>query len=568
MKIAFLSNYTPDFLVNALKNKLSVEKIAFDFYTSGFDQYAQEILNNDSKLYSFNPEIVFFSIDLNVYCKDLFEKLYQKNSSDLLNEIEQRVNNLFELVSLLNSKLITATLLIDNFFLDPVHNQKTLEYNSSYGTEIVLLKTNLQLAEFIQGKERLRIVDILSTVNNYGKLNLFDDRFFYIAKNKWSSDGVDKISDLYLNHLKVIKGIRKKCIVLDLDNTLWGGVIGQDGIENILLSNDGLGKSFYDFQVELLKLFRQGIILAICSKNSEEVALEAIKNHPYMILKPEHFAATRINWENKAQNIRQIAEELNIGIDSLVFLDDSPFERGLIKQELPEVTVPDLPDDPVYYPRFLKELNYFNVHRLTDDDFNRNSSYQANKERKSLESSFTDITSFLKSLEMEVTIKEIDDFSFPRAVQLIQKTNQFNVTTRRYSESEMKSFYNDSLYSVLELSVRDKFGDYGLVGIAIVVEQKNHSEMYIDSFIMSCRVIGRNVETALLSYINDIALNKNLKSIRGEIIPTAKNAPSQDLYKRHGFNELGDGFWSLNLEEKHLDCPDYIKMNQNLILNQ
>lgn len=567
MKIAFLSNYTPDFVVSAFKNKLNDQNLKYEFYISGFDQYTQEIISNDSKLYKFDPDVIFFSIDLNTLCRELFYKLFERPSNEIFSEIENRLKNLIDLIQLLRTKLSKSSIFIDNYFLDLIQNQGTLEYNSSYGTEYIITRLNLKLYEFAQSNESIKIIDVYSMISKFGKKNLFDDRFHYIAKNKWSSEGIDQISSLYLSHIKAHKGIRKKCIVLDLDNTLWGGVIGQDGIENILLSNDGLGKSFYDFQIELLKLFKQGIILAVCSKNSEEVAMDAINNHPYMVLKPEHFATTRINWENKAQNIKQIAEELNIGIDSIVFLDDSHFERGLVKQELPEVTVPDLPEDPVYYPRFLKDLDFFNVHKLTDDDFNRNASYQANKERKVLESSFTDITAFLKSLEMEVTIKEIDDFSFPRAVQLIQKTNQFNVTTRRHSESDMKSFYNDRTYTILELSVKDKFGDYGLVGVAITIEDQIKSELYIDTFIMSCRVIGRNVETALLSFINSLAVTKNLHTLKGEIISTPKNAPCQDLYQRHNFSELGNGYWSLNLENDSIICPDYIKLHQTQYQN-
>ena len=563
IKATFLCNYTSDFLVSKIKAKINQINFENKFYIPGFDQYVQEILDTKSGLYKFQPDIIFISIDLSTYCGEILNQLFEKTNAEIYSEIELQVQTIFNLISVLNGNLPNTVIFVENFYLDAFHYRGTLEYNSDYGTEIIPLKLNNKLSEFALNFDNLRIIDINSIISKCGRDYIFDERFHYIAKNKFSSEGLDKISSLYLSHIKAYKGIRKKCIVLDLDNTLWGGVIGQDGIENIVLSNDGLGKSFYDFQIELLKLYNQGIILAICSKNSEEVAMEAINNHPYMILKPEHFAATKINWDNKAQNIKQIAEELNIGVDSLVFLDDSHFERGLVKQELPEVTVPNLPEDPVYYPKFLKELDYFNFHKLTEDDFKRNASYQANKDRKKLESAFTDITSFLESLEMKVKVKKIDDFSFPRAVQLIQKTNQFNVTTRRHSEAEMKVLYNDDTCSILEMSVEDKFGDYGLVGIAITKENQENSEMYIESFIMSCRVIGRNVETAFLSFIYDLAKEKKIITIKGEIIPTPKNAPCRDLYHRHNFKERQDGFWIFDITKADIVCPDYIRINQD-----
>ncbi len=561
MKIAFLNNYTADFIVKDLKSKLTENKIEHEFYLPGFNQFVQEIVGENSGLYKFNPEVVFFSVDLGFYCTDIIDEIFNKTNSQIYDEVHSRIRQLFDLISMLKSKLPNTKVFVDNFYLSTNLLLGTLEFNGSYGLANVPIKLNLELEEFANTTEGIKIIDIYSLILKYGDKQLFDPRLYYVAKSKWSREGLDKVSSLYLSHIKAYKGLRKKCIVLDLDNTLWGGVIGQDGMEGIALSNDGTGKAFYDFQKELLKLYKQGIILAVCSKNSEDVAMEAITKHPYMILKPEHFAATRINWENKAQNIKEIAKELNIGLDSLVFFDDSSFERGLVKQEIPEVAVPDLPEDPIYYVDFLKSLDFFNYHVLTSDDFKRNKTYQANKERRKLEASFTDTTSFLRSLEMEVKIKNVDDFSFPRAMQLVQKTNQFNVTTRRHSENEMRAFYSNPNYTILEMSVKDKFGDNGIVGTAILKLEKEENRMCIDSFIMSCRVIGRNVESAFLSYIAKITLEKGVTLLGGEVVPTPKNEPCRDIYKRHNFENVQDGFWMIDLSKNKIECPDYIKLN-------
>ena len=558
MKIAFLSNYTTEFVIKEFGKKLKENGIEYDFYIPGFSQYIQEILGENNSFYNFKPDVIFLSIDLSFFVGDLLENQFEENESEIFKDVETRFNQLLSLVEKLREKAPTAQIFIDNYFLSAKNYFKTLEGNSPYGLKNIPAKLNIELEKFVAGQKGVRVIDLAYLIQFYGEKELTDARLYYLTKSKWSKTGAQKIAELYLSHIKAYKGLRKKVIVLDLDNTLWGGVVGQDGVENIFLSNDGPGKAFYDFQKELLKLYKQGILLAVCSKNSEDIAMEAIKNHPYMVLRPEYFAAMRINWENKAQNIKSMAKELNLGTDSFIFLDDYAFERGLVKDQLPEVEVPDLPEDPLYYVDFLKSLDFFNFHTLTDDDFKRNKSYAANKERKKLEESFTDTSSYLRSLNMEVIIKDMDDFSFPRIVQLIQKTNQYNLTTRRHTESDVRGFVADPNYRILEMTVKDKFGDYGIVAAAIL--KYDTSKVYIDTFLMSCRVLGRGVETAFLSFMAKAAEEKGIKIVEGEVIPTPKNEPSRDMYKKHNFTQKNENFWELNLEEKKIEFPEYIKL--------
>lgn len=558
MKIAFLSNFTIDFVVKEFSKKLKDILVESETYVSGYNQYPQEILGENNSFYNFNPELVFFSIDLEYLINDIIDHQFDNSEKGILTDIENRFQQFLNLVSKLRAKLSKAQIFIDNFYLSTDYFFKTLEGNSPFSLRSVPAKLNLQLEEYATRNNGIRIIDISSLFQKYGEKELVDPRLNYIAKSKFSRSGTEKLSKLYLSHVKAYKGLRKKVIVLDLDNTLWGGILGEDDVENIILSNDGPGKAFYDFQRELLKLYKQGILLAICSKNTEETALDAIKNHPYMVLRPNHFAAIKINWENKAQNIKSIAAELNLGIDSFVLIDDSPFERGLIKDQLPEVETPELPDDPMYFVEFLKGLDFFNFRSLTEDDLNRNKNYEVEKLRKKHGEIFTDTTSYLKSLQMQVDIRRMDDFSFPRVVQLIQKTNQFNLTSRRYSESEIKEFAGDSHYQILQMNVKDRFGDYGIVAVSILTFYD--SKLYIDSFLMSCRVLGRELETVLLSYITKLAEGKNIQYIEGEIIPTAKNEPCRKLYAKNGFREIKNNYWELNLMQNKIKVPEFIEL--------
>lgn len=560
MKIAFLTNYTTDFIVKEFQKKLKAENIEAELYLPGFNQYVQEIINDKSGLYNFKPEVIYFSLDVAYYCEDILSQLFDLGSQKCYEQIEERMMNVYGLLNQLSKSLPNSVVMIENYFLKSSYFTKTLEYNSNFGLENIILKLNSDLERFILESQNFRIMSLTSLFQQFGEEKLIDQRLHYIAKSRWSQFGNQKIAELYINHLRAYKGLRKKCIVLDLDNTLWGGVIGQDGMEGILLSNDGPGKAFYDFQTELLKLFKMGILLVIASKNTEEVAMEAIEKHPYMVLRKNNFVAHRINWDNKAQNIRSMAQELNIGLDSFIFLDDSHFERGLVAAEIPEVIVPALPEDPMEYVKFLKSLDFFNFHKLTADDFKRNKTYLDNQERKKFSDAFTDTTAYLKSLEMTALIKPIDDFSFPRIVQLIGKTNQFNVTTRRHSESVMKEFYGDSNnYLILELSLKDKFGDNGIVAAAIVKFDESESAL-IDTLLMSCRVISRNVENAFISFMGERVKEKGKKFLVGEIIPTAKNEPCREVFANNGFQSEANGFWRFDLSASSIPSPDYIKI--------
>ncbi len=327
---------------------------------------------------------------------------------------------------------------------------------------------------------------------------------------------------------------RKKCLILDLDNTLWGGVLGEDGVDGIKLGGDYPGKAFAYWQRSLLQLANNGVILAVCSKNNEADVDEAWQHNPFMVLKREHFSSLRINWQDKATNIREIAAELNIGLDSMVFVDDNPTERELIKQVLPQVEVPDFPAKPYELMPFFKQLveKYFRIYAVTSEDRTKTEQYRANALRQAEQSHFADLETYLYSLDMELDIIPADEHNLPRIAQMTQKTNQFNLTTRRYTETDVQQRI-DQGWRVFCMSVRDRFGDSGITA-AVFLEPSDDVTVNIDSLLLSCRILGKGIEEAFIKTVFNLLRLDGYRHITAEYLPTAKNGQTADFYDRMG----------------------------------
>ncbi len=357
--------------------------------------------------------------------------------------------------------------------------------------------------------------------------------------------------------MKALYVTPKKCLVLDLDNTLWGGVIGEAGIEGIDLGPDPAGRSFMEFQQYILSLHNRGIILAINSKNNMEDALNVIKNHPHMILKEENFAAMEINWDDKVKNLKSLASQINIGLDSMVFLDDDDYNREMVRNFLPEVAVVDLPKEFSKYVSTLDGLDYFSTLKITDEDIKKGKMYAQEKQRKNLQENSTDLTEYLALLEMECLIKIDDKENIQRIAQMTQKTNQFNMTTKRYSEEDIDKFIEDENSFVITLSLSDKYGEYGTTGLAIITQDP---EWIIDTFLLSCRILGRSAENALMSEVISLARSKRATEIFGSFIKTEKNIVAEDAFERLGFQKHNDEIlnWRFSLKED-FPFPECIK---------
>lgn len=433
---------------------------------------------------------------------------------------------------------------------------------SSHIVEDSVSRYNENIYQLASKHNNIKIINISDFYNRIDISNIFDWRFYYISQMPLNPKLAPLFKQWFSQQIEAIELKRKKCIVLDLDNTLWGGILGEDGAEGIKLGETYPGNAYLDFQKFLLNLGQNGIILTVCSKNNENDVLEVWESNPNMILKKEHFAAYRINWNNKGDNIQEIAKELNIGLESIIFIDDNPAERELVKQMLPMVEVPDFPKHPYLYPEFAKYLvdNYFKIYELTDEDISKTQQYKANAERTQLKEQFSNYEDFLKSLEMVLSIEELSDFNVVRFAQMTQKTNQFNLTTRRYTESDLKSMEANG-YLLYGLRVRDKFGDNGLTGLIIVKRQDRKA--YIDSLLLSCRILGKGIETEFINYIFSRLKEKGIEEISASYIKTIKNGQVADFYDKVGFDlenpSLSDNkIYNLKLNSfKYIPSPIY-----------
>ena len=382
------------------------------------------------------------------------------------------------------------------------------------------------------------ILEIAEIARNIGRDKFYSKRMWYLGSIPFSMSGEKAIAEEISRAWNALKGNRKKCLVLDLDNTLWGGVIGEDGLQGIDLSTTKEGSRFRDFQKRIRDLKDQGVLLTIVSKNNEGDAMEAIREHPDMELKEDDFVIIKANWEPKPVNIQYIAQELNIGFDSLVFIDDNPIERESVKNALPEVSVPDFPKDTSMLESFAIEISkiYFPVLKLTGEDLKKTDQYKVEQKRNEIKQKSISIEEYLESLEMKKTFRQIDETDITRAAQLTQKTNQFNLTTRRYTESDIWNMIKSEYHQVWIGELEDKFGSYGKVILAIVKLEENTA--FIDTFLMSCRVMGRNIEKEFLNEIEKEIISKGKNKIISEYVPTSKNSVVKDFWTQNGYTEL------------------------------
>lgn len=413
---------------------------------------------------------------------------------------------------------------------------------------------NSHLYEISATYDRIKVINTSDFLKKFKSDQIVDMKYYYLSKIIISPIISPAFQEWFGTILKAINGQRKKCLVLDLDNTLWGGVLGEDGLNGIKLGNTYPGNCFLDFQKQLLEAKRNGVLLAVLSKNNEDEVWRAFEMHPDFILKKDDFVSTRINWNNKAANIKEIAKELNIGIDSLVFIDDNPVERALVAQLEPEVVVPDFPDQPYKLASFFQEVyhNYFLPYKLTAEDQVKTDQYRANSVRAESSKSFSSIEAYLLSLQTVISISQADAFNMPRIAQLTQKTNQFNLTTKRYTEFDISKL-NDEGNLIFCASVSDRFGDNGITAAGIIL-LKDHVAC-IDSYLLSCRILGREIEVALIKTVLNYLFWQGINTIESQYIPTLKNKQTANFYEKMGFNAkaLSDGIkeYSLTMNEPY-----------------
>jgi len=412
-------------------------------------------------------------------------------------------------------------------------------------------------------KPNVRVIDLGEFLSQHTPETWINWKFYFVSQMVISPAITPAFKEWWNRKLNELTQHRKKCLVLDLDNTLWGGVLGEDGISGVKMSGDYPGNAFMYFQKALVGLANSGVILTVCSKNNEADVTELWEKNPFVIIGPKHIAAYRINWQNKADNIRELAKELNIGLDSMVFVDDNPTERELVRQQLPMVSVPEFPKRPYGLMEFYATLvnDYFRTYRLTKEDLTKTEQYKANAQRALEQAKFTDLTDFIRSLDIHIDIAKANEFNIPRIAQMTQKTNQFNLTTHRYTEADINSFIanSDDVYCI---SVSDKFGDSGITGEIII--KYNGDKAEIDTLLLSCRILGKDIEKTFVKSVLNLLVQQGISKVTATYIPTAKNAQVADFYDKLGFIPVSESngikLYELRLNAT-MEIPDYYAIN-------
>jgi FkbH-like protein len=539
VKVALLGDSATQFLSTAIRGTGYEMGFDLQIWEAGFNQIEQQAFDPESELYQFKPDvIIIFQSSHKLLTK--YNKLKPGKYITLASEELEQINSLCNTINAkLNSKIIFYNYTeID----DSVFGNYANKLEASFLFQ--MRKLNYELMRYAMETSNFYLCDLSSIQNQFGKATFFQPSVYINTEMVLSIDVLPQVAARTVDLISGMYGKFKKCLVLDLDNTLWGGVIGDDGLENIQLGSLGIGKAFTEFQYWLKKLKNRGIILAVCSKNTESVAKEPFENHPDMVLHLDDIAVFIANWENKAENIRQVQSTLNIGFDSMVFLDDNPFERNMVKENIPGITVPELPEDPADYLEYLYGLNLFETASFSNEDTERTKLYQVEANRIADQQNFVDEDAFLKSLHMVSEVQPFNKFNMPRVVQLSQRSNQFNLRTVRYTDADIEKLPNEPGTYTFSFTLEDKFGDNGIISI-IILKKENPDTLFVDTWLMSCRVLKRGMENFMLNTLTGFAKKEGFAFLKGEYIPTAKNKLVENHYQNLGF-EQKKGFFLLD----------------------
>ena len=540
IKVALLGDTATQFLATALKGTGIDRGFRLDLFEAEFNQVERQFMDPGSDLHAFNPEYIV-----------VFQSTHKWLEKHALCSYEQKATLADERLDFVRSicGLTQAKIIYLNYpeIEDTVFGSYANRVPSSFTWQV--RKFNYELMRISQENPNLYICDLAGLQSKFGRDRFFDAAVYTSTEMILSLDALPYVSARILDIICSLKGRFKKCLILDLDNTLWGGVVGDDGLEGIQLGHGlGIGKVFTEFQMWIKKLKERGIIICICSKNDEDKAKEPFEKHPDMVLRLSDIAVFMANWETKVDNIRAIQQILNIGFDSMVFLDDNPFERNIVREHIPGITVPELPEDPADYLEFLYSLNLFETTSYSVTDKDRTKQYQIEAERTSYAKTFTNEAEFLRSLEMVSKVEGFTPFNTPRVAQLSQRSNQFNLRTVRYTEADITTMSNDPDVIPTTFTLEDKFGDNGLICV-VILKKLDEESLFVDTWFMSCRVLKRGMEDFTLNTVVEKAREQGYRRIVGEYLPTLKNGMVKDHYDRLGFKPLGEGLYELDVNE-------------------
>lgn len=551
VKVSILSDSTSQFINNGLKALGYEYKFNFDIYEADYDQIDMQIFDKNSDLYNFNAEFVFIFLST----EKLLGRFYKLDYSERENFFETESSKILDYYKFLKSS--SKSKVIVNTFLeidDKLFGHFGNKVKSSFLSQVRRL--NVKIMDYAEANSDMFVLDLQNLGSSIGYENIVDSRFYINSGLVFNFKFIPYVAKAMVDIIKSVKGNIIKCVIVDLDNTMWGGIIGDDGLEGIEIGELGIGKAFTEFQKWLKELKHRGIILCVNSKNEYENAIQPFEKHPDMVLKKDDISVFVANWENKVDNIKYIKEILNIGYDSMIFIDDNPFEREMVKTAFTDVLVPELPKDPANYLGYLKSLNLFETISFTEEDKIRTQTYLEEKNRVEYKKSFQDEDNYLENLEMISEVNEINKFTIPRVAQLTQRSNQFNLRTIRYTDEDIKRISSSDEYITFTFTLNDKFGEHGLISV-IILKKISEKEIFIDTFIMSCRVLKRTMENFILDEIVKRCKRDNFEILTGEYIPTLKNNLVKELYPKLGFKEV-ENKWYLNLNE-FKELPTFIR---------
>jgi FkbH-like protein len=560
LKVALLASYTIDPLVPFLKVESARVGFGLDVSVAPFNTARQALLDPHAGGVA-QADVVVLAELLSDVCPALAIDYLDLGAEDITRAIDETVDALVAALSAFRF-VSTARVVVHNYSLPESPMLGLYEVMATRSQTEAIRRLNRTLADAVSAIADVYVLDFERICADIGYRRSRDEKMWALARAPLSAAALAAVGERQARLIRALYTPARKCLVLDLDNTLWGGVLGEAGMAGIKLGQTYPGNAYRQFQQFLLQLNRRGVLLAINSKNNPEDAAEVLASHPDMVLRSEHFAAMRVNWTDKPSNMLAIAEELNIGLDSLVFLDDNPAECALMRDALPQVLTLHAPQDPTLASRVVIHSGAFDRLSLTEEDLGRSAMYREQRARATLASTARSLDDFLADLQMTATIKAVDDFTFPRAYELITKTNQFNLTTRRYTPAELKALTTDPKHGVFTLQLTDRFGDNGIVGLAVAGLRERACD--VDAFLLSCRVIGRTAETALLAFLVDWARTRGADAIEGDFIPTKKNAPAADFYARHGFVQSHAASthtrWRLVINQAPFTWPPHIRL--------
>jgi FkbH-like protein len=553
-RLAILGDCATQHIATALKGYAYTKNTALDVFDADFNQILPQSMDSNSEMYLFKPDAVLIYMCV----EKLYDVWCNTSSGERIVFAKTIFSHIEELYGYISANC-SAKILQFTFaeYDDLVFGNYSCKQPISFVYQ--LKKLNLLLMDKCAQAGNIFLIDLCGIQSRIGRNNFYDPKLYYTAKIPVSLIALPAVAANVIDVILSLAGAVKKCVVLDLDNTLWGGVIGDDGLSGIQIGELGVGYAFSEFQKWLKELKLRGVLLAVCSKNNKDAAEEPFEKHGEMILNLQDFTVFMANWEDKASNIRRIQETLNIGMDSIVFIDDNPFERNLVKSLLPEITVPELPEDPALYLQYLQNLNLFETASYSEEDAMRTAQYRCETQREAMQHKYANYDEYLQNLEMKAAAAPFDEFHTPRIAQLTQRSNQFNLRTVRYTESEIEKISNDSEKITIYFTLRDKFADYGLVSV-VIMEKCDNKTLFINTWLMSCRVLKRGMEEFIVNKIIKTAKINNIETVIGEYIRTPKNNMVSVIYEKLGFIRKNENLFIAEVN-KFINNKTFIKEN-------